>query len=92
MAACFKSELYAKVQKSKVAPEAKLIHHIEWHGSLKKYISAKEKLFLKQDSNDLAIINIDNNYGLSFYEKINKRTIKPIIIKISTKQKLDNTI
>ena len=66
--------------------------HIEWHGSLKKYISAKEKLFLKQDSNDLAIINIDSNYGLSFYEKINKRTIKPIIIKISTKQKLDNTI
>ena len=66
--------------------------HIEWHGSINKYIAAKEKLFLNQDGNNLAIINIDNNYGLNFYKKINKRTIKPIIIKISTKKKLDNTI
>jgi len=66
--------------------------HIEWHGSLKQYINAKEKLFLNQDSNNLAIINIDNDFGLNFYKKINKRAIKPIIIKISTKQKLDNTI
>ena len=66
--------------------------HIEWHGSLNKYITAKEKLFINQDSNDLAIINIDNDYGLNFYKKINKRTIKPKIIKISTKQKIDNTI
>jgi UDP-N-acetylmuramoylalanine--D-glutamate ligase len=66
--------------------------HIEWHGSINKYIAAKEKLFLNQDGNNLEIINIDNNYGLNFYKKINKRTIKPIIIKISTKKKLDNTI
>ena len=66
--------------------------HIEWHGNLNKYIAAKEKLFLNQDSNDLAIINIDNDCGLNFYKKINKRTIKPTIIKISTKQKIDNTI
>ena len=26
--------------------------HIEWHGSMNKYIAAKEKLFLKQDDND----------------------------------------
>ena len=66
--------------------------HIEWHGSINKYIAAKEKLFLNQDSNNLAIINIDNNYGLNFYKKINKRTIKPKIIKISTKKQLDNTV
>ena len=66
--------------------------HIEWHGSINKYITAKERLFLNQDSNDLAIINIDNNYGLSFFKKINKRITKPKIIKISTKQKLDNSI
>ena len=60
--------------------------HIEWHGSIKKYIAAKEKLFLNQDSNNLAIINIDNNYGLNFYKKINERNIKPRIIKISTKK------
>ena len=66
--------------------------HIEWHGSLDKYVSAKEKLFLNQDKNDLAIINIDNDYGLNFFKKINKRIKKPKIIKISTKKKLDNTI
>ena len=66
--------------------------HIEWHGSMHKYICAKEKLFLNQDSNDLAIINIDNDHGLNFYNKINKRKIKPRIIKISTTQKLDNSV
>jgi len=66
--------------------------HIEWHGSLNKYISAKQKLFINQDCNDLAIINIDNKHGLNFYKKINNKKIKPKIIKISTKQKLKNTI
>ena len=39
--------------------------HIEWHGSIKNYISSKEKLFVNQNENDLAIINIDSKYGLS---------------------------
>ena len=68
------------------------VDHIDWHGSLNKYIASKEKLFLNQDSNDLAIINIDNDYGLNFYKKINKKALKPRIIKISTKQKIENTI
>jgi len=66
--------------------------HIEWHGSMNKYIAAKEKLFLKQDDNDLAIINIDNKYGLTFFNKLNKKEIKPKIIKISLKKQLDNSI
>ena len=66
--------------------------HIEWHGSMKKYISAKEKIFLNQNNNDLAIINVDNLEGFNLYKKINKRKIKPIIIKISLRKKLNNTI
>ena len=66
--------------------------HIEWHGGLNKYILAKEKLFKNQDNKDLAIINIDNQYGLNFCNKINKRKIKPRIIQISTTQKLENSI
>ena len=66
--------------------------HIEWHGSFKKYISAKEKLFVNQNKNDLAIININNKHGLNFYNKINKRKNKPKIIKISTIKQLRNSI
>ena len=66
--------------------------HIEWHGSMNKYIAAKEKLFLKQDDNDLAIINIDNKYCLNFFNKLNKQKIKPKIIKISLIKQLDNSI
>ena len=66
--------------------------HIEWHGSLANYISAKEKLFQKQDNNNLAIINVDKQEGLNLFNRINQRKIKPKIIKISTNKKLNNTI
>ena len=66
--------------------------HIDWHGSFKKYIHAKENLFLNQDVNDLAIINIDNSECSKLVKKINKREIKPNIIKISKYKRLNNTI
>ena len=66
--------------------------HIEWHGSLANYISAKEKLFLNQDNNNLAIINVDKQEGLNLFNRINQRKIKPKIIKISTNKQLNNTI
>ena len=66
--------------------------HIDWHGSYKKYINSKENLFLNQNSDDLAIININNDECLKIYKKINNRKNKPKIIKISINNKLDNTI
>jgi len=47
--------------------------HLEWHGSMKKYISAKEKIFLNQNNNDLAIINVDNLEG--FIRKLIKEKL-----------------
>ena len=66
--------------------------HLDWHGSYTKYISSKEKLFLNQDSNDFAIINIDCKESFKFYKRINRRKIKPKIIKISLNKKLNNSI
>jgi len=66
--------------------------HLDWHGSYKKYIHSKESLFLNQNSNDLAIININNDECYKVYKKINNRKIKPKIIKISINKKFNNTI
>ena len=66
--------------------------HIDWHGNYKNYINAKANLFLNQDENDIAIINIDNEECFKLYKKIDSRLIKPKIIKISLKKKLRNTI
>ena len=66
--------------------------HIDWHGNYKNYINAKENLFLNQDENDIAIINIDSEECFKLYKRINSRLIKPKIIKISLKKKLRNTI
>ena len=66
--------------------------HIDWHGSYEKYIIAKENLFMNQDLNDIAIINIDNEEALKVCNRISNRKVKPKIIKISLKKKLKNTI
>ena len=66
--------------------------HLDWHGSYKKYIHSKENLFLNQNSNDLAIININNDDCFKVYKKINNRKNKPKIIKISINKKFNNTI
>lgn len=66
--------------------------HIDWHGSYKKYISSKENLFVNQDSNDIAIININCNESAKFYNKLKRRKNKPKIIKISLNKKLNNSI
>ena len=66
--------------------------HLDWHGSYKKYIHSKENLFLNQNSNDLAIININNDECFKVYKKINNRKNKPNIIKISINKKFNNSI
>ena len=66
--------------------------HIDWHGNYEKYIISKENLFMNQDSNDIAIINIDNEEALKVCNRISNRKVKPKIIKISLKKKSQNTI
>ena len=53
--------------------------HIEWHGSIKKYINSKLKIFENQDENCYAVICIDDEYcreiASSFKTKFNSKLI-----------------
>lgn len=46
--------------------------HLDWHGGLAEYIKAKEKLFLNQQVDDFAVLNMDD----------------PITAKVATKAKI----
>ena len=61
--------------------------HIERHGSFQNYVKAKEKLFMNQDSFDLAIINTDNKEGKKIYEKLKLKKDGPKLIEISSNKK-----
>ena len=53
--------------------------HIEWHGSIRKYINSKLNIFKNQDENCYAIICIDDKYcrqiASSFKTKFNSKLI-----------------
>ncbi len=59
--------------------------HIEWHGSIKKYINSKLKIFKNQDRKCFAIICIDDqhckNIASSFGKNFNSK-----LLRISCKQ------
>jgi UDP-N-acetylmuramoylalanine--D-glutamate ligase len=58
--------------------------HIDYHGTMEKYISAKEKIFYNQDENDLAIIGVDSQYRIKY---------KPSnLLEVSQKENLENGI
>ncbi len=65
--------------------------HIERHGSFRKYVKAKEKLFMNQNSSDLAIINTDNKEGKKIYEKLKLKKDGPKLIEISFRKKNKKT-
>jgi len=65
--------------------------HLERHGSMKKYVDAKFKLFKKQTKKDLAFINTKNN----FLKKKLKRTkifSKIIFVNLNIVKKLKKKI
>ena len=39
-------------------------NHLERHGSIKEYFSAKKNLFINQEKNSYAVVNIDDEYGI----------------------------
>lgn len=49
--------------------------HIDWHGTFKKYIKSKKKIFINQDSNDYTILNYDDKLLRTFKDEINSNII-----------------
>lgn len=56
--------------------------HLAYHGSLERYIKAKERIF---ENTKNAVISIDDDYTKSIYKRLNI----PSVITLSTKEKAD---
>lgn len=65
--------------------------HIDRHGSMQGYITAKSHIFDRQTKNDAAIVNIDDDYSRSQYAAL-KQTSKAKLIAVSVKTELKNSI
>jgi len=50
-------------------------NHLERHGSLEEYAAAKKKLFAKQTSSDVAILNDDDSWSRSVKDQIKSKTL-----------------
>ncbi len=50
-------------------------NHLERHGSMEAYFEAKKNLFVRQDSSDLAIVNMDDPYGERIADAVRSRII-----------------
>ena len=65
--------------------------HLDRHGTLKRYIEAKQKIFNNQEKGDFAIISTDNyTNNLVMHEIIAKKKAK--VIPISRTEKIDGGI
>ncbi|MBU5313526.1 UDP-N-acetylmuramoyl-L-alanine--D-glutamate ligase [Tissierella carlieri] len=61
--------------------------HLNWHGSLNNYISAKKKIFKNQDESDYTVLNYDDKTLREMEEEVNSN-----IIWFSVNHKLDNGV
>jgi UDP-N-acetylmuramoylalanine--D-glutamate ligase len=62
--------------------------HIDRHGSLEGYITAKEHAFERQTKDDIAIIAVDDEYTKAISAKL-KKAGKSKVIEVSCKSKAD---
>jgi UDP-N-acetylmuramoylalanine--D-glutamate ligase len=59
--------------------------HIDRHGSFENYIKSKKRIFLNQNFQDFAIIDIDNSNSLKIFDDLkNNKNFKANLIAIST--------
>ena len=65
--------------------------HLDWHGSLKKYIDSKLNIFKNQNKRNFSIICIDDNNCKKIAQTFEKK-FSSKLIKISTKQKIEDGI
>ena len=66
--------------------------HLDWHGTFKKYVKAKMKIFSNQNKNNYALIN-DKNVIKNFKKQKFKSKLKIVSVKsfIKVKNKIKNS-
>lgn len=60
--------------------------HLDYHGSMQAYFKAKISLF-NMSGLQRGVINIDNEYGKTLYQKLQKHTALPSCLSYSVKDK-----
>ncbi|MFT5703662.1 MAG: UDP-N-acetylmuramoylalanine--D-glutamate ligase [Rickettsiales bacterium] len=67
--------------------------HLDHHGGMENYISAKKRIFQNQTKEDFAIIGIDNKDSRKVFEDLkNDQNFKAKLIPISTKEIIEGGI
>jgi UDP-N-acetylmuramoylalanine--D-glutamate ligase len=67
--------------------------HIDRHGSMEGYISAKKRIFRNQTESDFAIIDVDNENSHRVFEELkNDKNFKATLIPVSTKKIQENGV
>ena len=65
--------------------------HLDWHGSIKKYINSKLNIFKNQDESCFSIICIDDSNCKKIAQTF-KKQFSSKLIKISTKKKIEDGV
>lgn len=67
--------------------------HIDRHGSMEGYITAKKRIFMNQQKGDFAVIGVDNENSRKVYDELkNNKDFQATLIPISTKRILSDGI
>lgn len=61
--------------------------HLDWHGEFEKYVDAKKRIFINQDSSDYTVLNYDDKLVRSF-----QKEVKSNIIWFSVNEKLNRGV
>ena len=66
--------------------------HLDRHGGIEGYISAKKHIFDEQSEGDIAIVGVDDDYSLGVYEELKKSSKVSNIIPISVDRVLERGV
>ena len=76
---------YSKLFRSKHAAILNISpDHLDRHGSIKKYIQVKSKIFFAQKNQDHSYINLQNKYSKEIFDIYKAKKLKSKLIKINT--------
>jgi UDP-N-acetylmuramoylalanine--D-glutamate ligase len=66
--------------------------HLDRHGDMQGYIAAKEHIYDKQNSSDVAIIGVDDDFSLALYNKLKNQGKIGKVVPISVEKQLPDGI
>jgi len=67
--------------------------HLDRHGSMNDYITAKKRIFMNQKAGDFALIDVDNENSRAVFDELkNDKNFQATLIPISTEKKYEGGV